>query len=168
MDCPYTEQLDKDKFFTYLRSVRKSINLFREANIPIQAELSVMQQQYGAIAGKMTVEVNGQEYTLQQAAKFLESEDRALREEVYRKIQERRLQARLRGCDLPGVEDSSGAANLHRYLAAGRRIEEQYGLAGREFGGTLRCADAAEVLYCAGSDQEYVAVRRTDPAEIDD
>lgn len=89
---PYTDELDKDKFFTYLRSVRKSINLFREANIPIQAELSVMQQQYGAIAGKMTVEVNGQEYTLQQASKFLESHDRALREEVYRKIQERRLQ----------------------------------------------------------------------------
>jgi oligoendopeptidase F len=51
-----------------------------------------MQQQYGAIAGKMTVEVNGEEYTLQQAAKFLESHDRALREEVYRKIQDRRLQ----------------------------------------------------------------------------
>lgn len=51
-----------------------------------------MQQQYGAIAGKMTVEVNGQEYTLQQAAKFLESHDRELRETVYRKIQDRRLQ----------------------------------------------------------------------------
>jgi len=51
-----------------------------------------MQQQYGAIAGKMTVEVNGKEYTLQQASKFLESHDRALREEVYRKIQDRRLQ----------------------------------------------------------------------------
>jgi oligoendopeptidase F len=51
-----------------------------------------MQQQYGTIAGKMTVQVNGQEYTLQQAGKFLESHDRNLREEVYRKIQERRLQ----------------------------------------------------------------------------
>ncbi len=89
---PFTKELDQDKFFTYLRSVKKSIDLFREENIPLQAELSVMQQQYGAIAGKMTVEVNGQEYTLQQAAKFLESEDRSLREEVYRKIQDRRLQ----------------------------------------------------------------------------
>ncbi|MDE3251172.1 MAG: M3 family oligoendopeptidase [Bacteroidota bacterium] len=92
VNCPFTQQLDQDRYFTYLRSVKKSIELFREANIPIQAELSVMQQQYGAIAGKMTVEVNGQEYTLQQAAKFLESHDRNLREEVYRKIQERRLQ----------------------------------------------------------------------------
>ncbi len=89
---PFTQQLDEQKFFTYLRSVKKSIDLFREENIPVQADLSVMQKQYGAIAGKMTIEVNGQEYTLQQAGKFLESHDRKLREEVYRKIQERRLQ----------------------------------------------------------------------------
>ncbi len=89
---PFTKELDQEKFYTYLRSVKKNIDLFREENIPLQAELSVMQQQYGAIAGKMTVVVNGQEYTLQQAAKFLESEDRSLREEVYRKIQDRRLQ----------------------------------------------------------------------------
>ncbi len=89
---PFTQGLDQQKYFTYLRNVKKSIDLFREENIPLQAELSVMQQQYGAIAGKMTIEVQGQEYTLQQAAKFLESHDRGLREEVYRKIQERRVQ----------------------------------------------------------------------------
>jgi oligoendopeptidase F len=90
--CPFTDELDKDQYFTYLRSVKKSIDLFRTENIPLQAELSVLQQQYGAIAGKMTIEMNGQEYTLQQASQFLENEDRAVREEAYRKIQERRLQ----------------------------------------------------------------------------
>ncbi len=94
VDCPYTTELDQQLYFTYLRSVRKSIDLFREENIPLQAELSVMQQQFGQISGKMTVEVNGQEYTLQQAAKFLENHDRSLREKVYRKINERRLQDR--------------------------------------------------------------------------
>jgi oligoendopeptidase F len=91
INSPLASDLDKNKYFTFLRSVHKSIELFREANIPIQAELSVMQQQFGVINGKMTVEVNGQEYTLQQAAKFLENSDRNLREEVYRKINERRL-----------------------------------------------------------------------------
>jgi len=89
---PWTSGLDQQKYFTYLRSVKKSIELFREENIPIQSELSVLAQQYGAISGKMTVEVKGKEYTLQQANKFLENPDRALREEVYLKIQERRLQ----------------------------------------------------------------------------
>ncbi len=91
VDCPFTKALDQEKYFTYLRSVKKSIDLFREANIPLQAEAAVLQQQYGTIAGKMMVEQDGQEYTLQQAGKFLESEDRNLRETVYKKIAERRL-----------------------------------------------------------------------------
>jgi oligoendopeptidase F len=92
VESPYTAQLDKQKYFTYLRGVRKNIELFREENIPLQSELSVLQQQYGVISGKMTVDVNGQEYTLQQAAKLLESPDRTLRETVYRKVNERRIQ----------------------------------------------------------------------------
>ena len=90
--CPFTKELDQKEFFTYLRNVKKSIDLFREENIALQAELNIAQQQYGAIVGKMTIEVNGQEYTLQQAAKFLQNHNRLLREEVYRKIQERRKQ----------------------------------------------------------------------------
>ena len=92
VDHPLSSQLDHEKYFTYLRNVRKNIDLFRENNIPLQAELSVMQQQFGMISGKMTVTVNGQEYTLQQAAKFLEDPDRSLREQVYHQINQRRLQ----------------------------------------------------------------------------
>ena len=92
IQCPFTKELDEKEYFTYLRSVKKSIELFREENITLQAELSVLQQQYGTIAGRMTITVDDKEYTLQQAAQFLESEDRAKREEVYLKIQDRRLQ----------------------------------------------------------------------------
>lgn len=92
IDNPFTKELDAKKYFTYLRNVKKNIDLFREANIPLLAELNVESQHYAMIAGKMTVIVNEQEYTLQQAAKFLENPDRNLREEVYRKINERRLQ----------------------------------------------------------------------------
>jgi len=90
VESPLSQKLDNRKYFTYLRSVRQRIELFREENIPLQADLSVLAQQFGVISGKMTITVNGQEYTLQQAAAFLEKPDRALREEVYRKIQERR------------------------------------------------------------------------------
>lgn len=92
VNSPLAKDLDQEKYFTYLRSVKKSIELFREQNIPLQAELNVLQQHYGSISGKMTVEVDGREYTLQQAAKFLENADRKVREDVYKKIQERRLQ----------------------------------------------------------------------------
>lgn len=91
IDCPFTKELDESTYHTYLRNIRKTIELYREENIQLQAELSVLQQQYGVISGAMTVEVNGTEYTLQQAAKFLEQPDRNLREEVYKKIQDRRI-----------------------------------------------------------------------------
>ncbi len=91
MDSPFLTELEKEKYHTYLRSIHKSIELFREENIPLQAEAAVLQQQFGQITGAMMVTINNQEYTLQQAAKFLESPDRKLREEVYRKIQDRRL-----------------------------------------------------------------------------
>ena len=88
----YTAQLEGEAYEVYLRTVKKNIELFREENIPLQSEIAVLAQQYGVINGKMTIEVEGREYTLQQASKFLENPNRQLREEVYRKIQERRLQ----------------------------------------------------------------------------
>lgn len=94
LDNRFTKELDSKKYFTYLRNISKNIELFREENVPIQAEMSVLQQQFGVISGKMTVTIKGQEYTLQQASKFLEDHDRKLREEVYRKINERRIQDR--------------------------------------------------------------------------
>ncbi|RBL93269.1 M3 family oligoendopeptidase [Chitinophaga flava] len=94
VDSPFVKDLDQELYKTYLRNVKNQIKLFREENIPLQAELSVMAQQYGVIAGKMTISVNGKEYTLQQAAKFLENEDRTLREEVFSKTAARRLEDR--------------------------------------------------------------------------
>jgi len=92
VSSPLLSQLDQKKYFTFIRNIRKSIELFREENIPLQAEVAVLQQQYGQITGAMTITVNGEQFTLQQAGKFLESPDRKLREEVYRKIQDRRLE----------------------------------------------------------------------------
>ncbi len=90
--CELVNELDQKKYYTYLRKVKKSIELYREENIPIMAELSVMAQQFGVISGNMTIEVEGKEYTLQQASKFLETPNRNIRETVYRKINERRLE----------------------------------------------------------------------------
>ncbi len=108
---PLTKDLDANKYFTYLRSVKKSIELFKEENIPLQSELAVLQQQYGVTTGKMTVTVDDKEYTLQQAAKFLESHNRSKREEVYHKIQQRRLQ------------DTDTLTNLYNQLIAKRNQE---------------------------------------------
>ncbi|MCB0696972.1 MAG: M3 family oligoendopeptidase, partial [Chitinophagaceae bacterium] len=90
--CPFVSELDKDTYFPYLRSVKNAVELYREENVPLEAEMSVLAQQYGVISGKMTIEHDGKEYTLQQAAKFLQKPDRELREAIFRKVAERRMQ----------------------------------------------------------------------------
>lgn len=112
VESPFTKDLDQKKFFTYLRNVRKNIDLFREENISLQAEMNVEAQRFGMISGKMTVEVNGQEYTLQQAARFLEDPDRRIREDVYRKISERRLK------DKDDLDDLYSALLIKRHQIA--------------------------------------------------
>lgn len=106
--APYNDKLNKKfiaeefvkdldaRYGNYIKSVQNSIKLFREENIPLQAQLSVKEQQYGEIAGAMTVDVNGKTLTLQQAANFLKDPDRQLRETVYHQIVQRRAQDRNR------------------------------------------------------------------------
>lgn len=89
----FAAQLKEPEYYPYLRTVKKNIDLFREANIPLQSEIAISAQQFGVISGKMLVTIGGKEYTLQQAAKFLENPDRKVREEVYKKIADRRLQS---------------------------------------------------------------------------
>lgn len=89
---PYMNELDHEKYFIYLRSVKKEIEIFREENVPIVAEIQSESQKYGTIMGGMTVEIDGKEFTLQQAANFLKNPDRAKREEAFRKINATRME----------------------------------------------------------------------------
>src|SRR5882757_579859 len=88
----YFDQLDHDKYFIYLRGVKKSLELFREENIPLQTEIQVEQQKYQSITGSMSVHIGGKEFTLEQAAVFLKDIDRSKRQEAWEKITFRRLQ----------------------------------------------------------------------------
>ena len=92
VDSPFLNELDADKYKIYLRSVRKSIEIFREENIPLFTEMEAKQQEYGAIAAKMSIEVDGEQITMQQAQQILKDTNREKREEIYHKIQERRFQ----------------------------------------------------------------------------
>lgn len=88
---PFLEKLDKEKYRIYLRSVHKRMEIFREENVALLTKIETDAQKYGAISAKQTVTVNGEEVTMQKAASFLKNTDRKLREEVYRKMTERRL-----------------------------------------------------------------------------
>lgn len=87
----YVTELDAEKFFIYLRGVKKSLELFREENIPLFTEIQVEQQKYQGISGSMSIHIGDKEFTLEQASVFLKDTDRAKRQEVWEKITERRL-----------------------------------------------------------------------------
>ncbi|MBB6128246.1 M3 family oligoendopeptidase [Mucilaginibacter lappiensis] len=88
----YVDQLDGEKYFIFLRAVKKALELFREENIPVQTEIQVEQQKYQSITGAMSVHIDDKEFTLEQASVFLKGTDRAKRHEVWEKITNRRLQ----------------------------------------------------------------------------
>jgi oligoendopeptidase F len=92
VSSPASNDLNKEKYFVYLRGVKNSIELFREENIPLFTQLQQKEQQFGEISGAQSIEHNGEKMTLQKAAVFLKDQNRALREEVYNKIQNRRAQ----------------------------------------------------------------------------
>lgn len=89
---PYLSTIrEKDGYNIMIREMEKDVKIFREENIPLETEISSLSQKYGAISGAMDIEHDGKELTLQQAAVKLQSTDRKLREEIYRKISSRRL-----------------------------------------------------------------------------
>jgi oligoendopeptidase F len=92
VNSKYVDQLDQHKYFVYLRGIKKSLELFREENIPIQTEIQVEQQKYQSISGSMSVHIGDKEFTLEQASVFLKDIDRAKRQEAWEKITNRRLQ----------------------------------------------------------------------------
>jgi oligoendopeptidase F len=91
MSSDFLPELDPQKYRVFLRSVRQALEIYRAENIPLKTEISTKQQQYAAIAGAMTVTLDGEEMTLPRAADRLKSPNRAVREEAYRLIQARRL-----------------------------------------------------------------------------
>ena len=92
INSEYTAQLDKDKYFVFIRSVKKALELFREENVPLLTQLQVTQQRYQAITGAMSVTLDGKEYTLEQASVFLKDTDRSVRQKAWEAITARRLQ----------------------------------------------------------------------------
>ncbi|MGM9509301.1 M3 family oligoendopeptidase [Larkinella sp. GY13] len=131
VESPYLVELREKGFDIALRGMKKAIEIFRDENIPLQTDIQTEQRKYGALVGAMTIQVNNaegvsEEITLPQAGTLLQSPDRALREEVWLKIQERRYQDKdqldelyMRLRDLRHqVAVNAGFANFRDYMFA--------------------------------------------------
>ncbi len=74
------------------RDTAADVDLFRDENVPIETELSKLDQQYDKICGAMTVQFDGEEKTLPMMGTYAESADRSIRESAWRTVASRRLQ----------------------------------------------------------------------------
>lgn len=92
VESPFVSALTEEAYRVYIRGVKKSIELFREENIPLNTELRQKEQEFGNISSAQTITHKGEEMTLQKAATFFKSQDRPLRESIYNEIQVRRGQ----------------------------------------------------------------------------
>ena len=90
MGSSFAKGLTEDGFDIYLRSIEKSIKIYREKNIPLSSEERTKAQEFGAISGAQTIMYKAEEKTIQQASVFLKSKDRAERKEVFDLIINRR------------------------------------------------------------------------------
>ncbi len=82
---------DSSNHAIMLRSFRNEIELFREENVPLMAELGQLSMQYQKIMGAMTVEFDGEERTIPQLRPYLLRTDRRVREAAWRAGRERQM-----------------------------------------------------------------------------
>ena len=75
-----------------IRSMKNDIDIFRKENIPLGVEQTKLVTESQTINGAMTVEFNGNEYTLPEMRGFLESNERAIREGAWKAVSDRRMQ----------------------------------------------------------------------------
>lgn len=89
--CEFALGLEGKEYEILIRAVNNEIAIFRQENVPIQAEIQKEEQEYGRIAAAMTIQYQGEEITLQKASNFLKDANREIRKEAYQLIWKRRL-----------------------------------------------------------------------------
>lgn len=80
------------RYEVFDRDVANQVELFRPENVALETEEAKLGQQYQKLIGAQTVNFRGEEKTLVQMGRFLEEPDRALRQDAWETVVNRRLQ----------------------------------------------------------------------------
>ena len=88
---PEFNHLPKARFEVFNRDVKNHVTLFRPENVALETEDAKLCQQYQKLIGAQTVNFRGEEKTLVQMGRYLEEPDRALRQEAWELVAQRRL-----------------------------------------------------------------------------
>ncbi len=80
------------RYEVFDRDVVNHVELFRPENVALETEEAKLGQQYQKLIGAQTVTFRGEEKTLVQMGRYLEEPDRALRQQAWETVAQRRLQ----------------------------------------------------------------------------
>jgi oligoendopeptidase F len=83
--------LDTKRYGVYNRATVTDVELFVEANVPLQTKIDLLSQEYQTVSGAMTVHFDKKEQTMPQMGRYLLEPDRKKREEAWRAMTKRRL-----------------------------------------------------------------------------
>ena len=89
---PLRGELPKRRYEVFDRDTKVHVELFRPENVPLETEENRLGQQYQKLSGSLTVQFRGEEKTLAQMGRHLEEPERALRQEAWELVANRRLQ----------------------------------------------------------------------------
>ena len=91
IDSAFFSEFNKDQDYQiYFRSVKTALELYREENIAIEAEINEKSQLFGSISAAQTIEHKGETLTMQKASSLLKETDENLRKEIFEKMSTRR------------------------------------------------------------------------------
>ncbi|MCE2683226.1 MAG: M3 family oligoendopeptidase, partial [Cryomorphaceae bacterium] len=91
VDCQFTNELKSDPAYAiYFKAVETALEIFREENIPLEAELNEKSQLFGSISAAQSIEHEGAQITMQKASALLKETDESLRRTVFDKMSVRR------------------------------------------------------------------------------
>ena len=89
---PFKSEFKDEAYKIYFRGIDTAIKLFREENIPLNAELAEKSQIHGSVSGAQSIEHDGKKITMQKAGSLLKENDEALRKTIFDKMAERRAE----------------------------------------------------------------------------
>jgi len=87
---PAFDSLTEARFGQFKKKLKRELELYREDNVELSAEISKLSTKYDQLAGGLTVTIDGEDLPLPKAAVKLQSSDRATRKEAWLAIGEKR------------------------------------------------------------------------------
>ena len=86
LESPFLNELDEEKYDSYLKQTKNKINFFKEENLSTLADLKVRSKDYCKIFSQIKISLDGEDIPLQQAKVFTSHSNRAFRKVVFNKM----------------------------------------------------------------------------------